>query len=78
MISSVIAKLTRDETKLGTTVQEIENHPHLQVGELIENRLLPITIEASNREETETTTRWLQSRSGVEMVDVVFVHFEGE
>lgn len=78
MISSVIAKLTQVETTQATTRLEIAEHPHLEVGELIENRLLPITIDAPNRQEMESTTRWLQSRVGVEFVDVVFVHFEDE
>lgn len=78
MISSVIAKLVQVEGMLGTTVQEIADHPGLEVGEIIENRLLPITIDAPSREETESTTRWLQALDGVEMVDVVFVHFEDE
>lgn len=76
MISSVIAKLTQAEPTLGTTVQEIASHPHLEVGELIEKRLLPVTIDAPDHEEMESTTRWLQSLEGVEFVDVVFVHFE--
>lgn len=78
MISSVIARLAQVEATPGTTVREIANHPQLDVGELIEKHLLPITIDAPTRQEMESTTRWLQSREGVEFVDVVFVHFEDE
>ena len=77
MISSVIAKFEVG-SELETTIHEIANHPHLDVGDVIEQRLLPITIDAPGRLETESTTRWLQSREGVEFVDVVFVHFEDE
>ena len=76
MISSVIAKLAQGKTDLETTVNEIAAHPHLDVGELIDNRMLPVTIDAAGNQETEAMTRWLQSREGVEFVDVVFVHFE--
>lgn len=78
MISSVIAKLVQVESMLGTTVEEIARHPNLEVGDLIDSRMLPITIDAPSREETEATTRWLQSRAGVDMIDVVFVHFEDD
>ena len=57
-------------------MEAIESNGDLEAGELTENGLLPITIEADDSEKMEATTRWLQSLQGVEFVDVVFVHFE--
>ena len=74
MISSVIAKLAPPD--LEQTIQEIVAHPMFEAGELIDQRSLPITIEAADGCEMENATRWLQGLSGVEFVDVVFVHLE--
>ena len=76
MISSVIAKFRPGQTELAGIVDEISAHPNLEVGALIDDRMLPITIDAADNCETETVTQWLQGREGVEFVDVVFVHFE--
>ena len=78
MISSVIAKLFPGESNLEETLHEIAAHPDLDVGALIDNRLLPITIDSQSKQSMEDTARWLQSRKRVEFVDVVFVHFGDE
>jgi hypothetical protein len=78
MISSVIAKLSPGESDLKKTLDEIAAHPDLEVGALIDNRLLPVTIDSTGKQAMENTTRWLQARDGVEFIDVVFVHFGDE
>ena len=50
----------------------------LDVGELLDSRLLPITIEATNHEKTEVATRWIQELTGVAQVDVTIVSWESE
>ena len=76
MISSVIAKLNCDESTLRSNMGQIAAHPALDIGELVEGRSLPITIESGGNQETEQITRWIMSLPGVDFVDVVFVHFE--
>ena len=78
MISSVIARLSANVGSLASTMSQLTAHPLLEVGDLVDNRLLPITIDASTRFQMEDTTRWIQSLKNVEFVDVVLVHFEGE
>lgn len=76
MISSVIAKLNTEFGSLEKTLEEISSHPDMETGALVDDRLLPVTIESNGRNEMEELTRWLQSREGIAHVDVVFVHFE--
>ncbi len=76
MISSVIAKLNCDRVAAQRVIEEITSHPELSVGELIDGRMLPITIDSHDNVEMETTTRWILAVDGVIFVDVVFVHFE--
>ena len=76
MISSVIAKLNRQSPSLSQTIHQIAQRSGLEIGELVDHRLLPLTIDLPGNVETENTTRWLQSLPDVEFVDVVFVHFE--
>ena len=78
MISSVIARLGSNSTNVESLINEITSRGGLEVGELIDGRLLPITIDASNGQDMEATTRWLQELNGIDFVDVVFVHFEEE
>lgn len=78
MISSVIAKLNCDEQTRREVIQRISRHSSLEVGELIEETSLPISIESSGNQETEELTRWIMSLEGVDFVDVVYVHFEDD
>lgn len=78
MISSVIARLSAEPCSHAATIDQIAAHPNMETGELIDNRLLPITIDSPNKHEMENMTRWLQARDAVEFVDVVFVHFEDD
>ncbi len=78
MISSVIVRLsaTLSADLFTNIVESINRRSGMDVGELIDDRLLPLTIESTTNQEMEDTTRWLQSLKGVEIVDVVFVCFE--
>ena len=78
MISSVIAKFNCDEQVRQQAMKQIARHSALGMGELIEGRNLPITIEAVGNQETEEITRWIMSLDGVDFVDVVYVCFEDE
>lgn len=78
MISSVIAKFAQPGAHVGVAIQEIAAHPQLEVGDLVDGTLLPVTIDAASQAETESTTQWLQSLDAVDFVDVVYVHFEDE
>lgn len=76
MISSVIVKLTSNRCDVEQTIKEIAAHPGIEAGNLIDSRLLPITIDAASKEEMEQTTRWLENLENTDFVDVVFIHFE--
>jgi len=75
MISSVIATLIGDPGPVAQALDKIGSHPAFEVGELIEGRRVPITIETNSSDAMEQATDWLLSQDGVEFVDVVFVHF---
>lgn len=77
MISSVVARFTA-QADVDRTIDAIVTRDGFEVGELIDGRLLPITIEASNNEDTEIATRWIQELPGVAQVDVTFVSWESE
>lgn len=76
MISSLIARLNLNARPLASTIAEIESKPGVEIGDLIDNRLLPVTLEASSSQEMEEATRWIQGLAGVDFVDVVYVHFD--
>ena len=76
MISSVIAKLDPTFADIAQTFEFISQRPGVEMGEVVDERSLPMTIESATSAETEETTRWLQELDGIEFVDVVFVHFE--
>ncbi|MFT5303488.1 MAG: nitrate reductase NapAB chaperone NapD [Mariniblastus sp.] len=76
MISSLIARLNVDARPLAATISEIESQPGIEIGELVDNRLLPVTLESPGSHEMENTTRLIQSLTGVDFVDVVYVHFD--
>jgi len=78
MISSVIAKLNPEDPAKQQALDQIASHPALEVGELVDGRSLPITIESQGNDETEEITRWLMALESVEFVDVVYVHFEDD
>ncbi len=78
MISSVIAKLSGDRDSLNRVLARIAAHSAVEAGELIDHRMLPITIETDDNLGMEETTRWLQSLDGVDFVDVVYVHLTSD
>lgn len=78
MISSVICELCSDESRRQHTLAEIDGHPHLESGNLVDFRKLPVVIDAEDAKQSKSVTEWLQQLDGVEFVDVVFVHFEDQ
>lgn len=76
MISSVIARLIPSDVDAKECIAEIAARPELDVGELMDGRLLPITIDAENQQNMRAVTEWIQDRPYVGAVDIVFVHFE--
>lgn len=78
MISGVVATLNCEAADCRPLVAQISQHSCLEVGELVDNRKLPVTIESTGRKETEELTRWLMSIPGVAFVDVIYVHFDDD
>ena len=79
MIASVVATLEGSEIDLPGFIEEISKIPCVEVGHTGTNpRRVPITIDSSDPDSLEETTRRLQETRGVSFVDVVFVHFEEE
>lgn len=76
MIVSVIARFECDNDTQQRALAEIESHPAMETGQLVDNRLLPITIDSDSNESIEELTRWITTVGGVSFVDVVFVHGE--
>jgi nitrate reductase NapAB chaperone NapD len=79
MIASVVATLEQDVALRLLLQAELAARPELEAGEWsLANNRLPITIEVQSRHQMEDSTTWLRNQPGVQMVDVVFVHFEDE
>ena len=53
----------------------IADRPGFEVGELVDGRSLPITVEATHPQALREATDWLMSLEPVRFVDVAFVHF---
>lgn len=75
MISSAVIRFETDSDK-SPAFQMLADHPQIQVGELVEERSLPVTLEASSNQELEQLHDWLGSLPEVVFVDVVFVCFD--
>jgi nitrate reductase NapAB chaperone NapD len=79
MIASVVATLEGSEDDLQRSIGEISKISCVEIGISGSNpRRVPITIDSSDPDALEETTRRLQACCGVAFVDVVFVHFEKE
>ncbi len=76
MIASVIAHLTVNESTFEKALGSIRENYHVEIGELIDGRLLPMTIEANTADELDDFHRRLCTLKEVEFVDVVFVQFD--
>lgn len=76
MISSVIANLASEQTLANEAILEIKSRRGFEVGQLIDGKKLPVTIELPNNNDLEEATQWMQSLEGVEFVDVAFVYLE--
>ena len=76
MISGLIARLDGTQHNIAELFSTLVEHPAIEIGELIEGRKLPLTIDAVGKDQTEEITRWVQSQPGIAFVDVVYVHFE--
>lgn len=76
MIASVVAHLQLAGSTFDDAINSIAGKHQIEFGELIDGRLLPMTIEAVTGKELDDIHQWLGSISEVEFVDVVFVQFE--
>ena len=76
MIASVIAHLELAESTFDNAINSIAGNRQIEIGELIDGRLLPMTIEAESGKELDDIHQWLRSIREVEFVDVVFVQFD--
>lgn len=75
MISSVIARFS-SHADVEAAIHTISMRDGVAVGQLVDGRLLPITIESAGHEQAEVATRWIQDLPGVAQVDVTFVSWE--
>lgn len=79
MIASLVATLENTGDRLDETVTAIRSLPDVEVGEVPHGtRRVPLTIDSTNPNALEETTRRLQQCDGVAFVDVVFVHLEDD
>lgn len=76
MIASVVAHLDLSESTLAEALQSFDGNPHIELGQLIDGRLLPMTIEANSGEELDEIHHRLCSLNAVDFIDVVYVHLE--
>lgn len=77
MISSLVVTFKNAQRALPHTLSELKTHPAIEIGQPFENRV-PVTVTANDNGEMLAITRWIEEFPEVAIVDVVFVHFEGE
>ncbi len=76
MIASLIVTLDRTQ-EIKDIIDEISKLPGVEIGAVRDaSHRLPITIDSSEPDALEVTTRRVQECRGVAFVDVVFVHLE--
>jgi len=75
MISGLVAYLSADAALAAAALREIERQPQLEIGPREQTRL-PLVLETTTSDETQTVTDWLKDLPGVAHVDVAFVHLE--
>jgi nitrate reductase NapAB chaperone NapD len=74
-ISGLIARLDTNSTSRQEVLDSIQSIDGVELGKLIDGRLLPLTLEASSPGELEQLHRRLQDLNGVISVDVVYAYF---
>jgi hypothetical protein len=77
MISGLVATLSADARLAGLALQAIGQHPALETGPQ-EGRRLPLVLETETASASHALAQWLVELSGVEHVDVAFVHWDDE
>ena len=75
MISSVVLRLD-SEAACARAVAELADHPQLELGQPVDDRHLPLAIQADDSQQLEQLHNWLRDRPGVVLVDVVCVFFD--
>jgi hypothetical protein len=82
MIASVVARLefglSLKTDRFETLKSQITAKQEIEIGELVDQCALPMIIDHPDKNEVHNLTRWVQSLSGVEFVDVVLVCLENE
>ena len=78
MISSGIARLSSKGGDFADVLAQLSAHPAIEVGELVNQSSLPLTIEAGSPDELERIHDWIRGLPGIEFMDVVFVFLQDE
>ena len=78
MIASVVVTFDQDSPSFADDITKLSSDDSIQLGDLIEGRKLPLTIDSADKRSTEQINEWISQLDAVVSVDVVFVHFGDE
>ena len=74
-ISGLIVHFCSDSKPTQATLQQLRDHPQIQVGTAAGDRL-PIVIDTVDAEDSSRMWEWLHSLPGISVIDVAYLHFE--
>lgn len=74
-VSGLIINFSTESGPPPATLEALLGHPFVQVGEGSGHRL-PIVVETSDAEQTDSMWEWLHSLPGVTLIDLAFLHFD--
>ncbi len=71
-VNGLVVTLGDDEEQNRTVLSLIEESPNITLGERNANRV-PIVVESEEEKSAQQLHDWIQSLSGVQQVEVVFI-----
>jgi hypothetical protein len=75
-LSSLLITLRDDGPEAAAALRELERHARIELG-LRRGRRVAAVVDTPDAAEDQRLWAWLQELSGVAMVDVLFVYFDG-
>lgn len=75
MIASLVVTLDPNSSFFDETIERISGYEGIQLGEVVDGKRLPITIESSNKHTMDATNQRILDLDAVISTEIVFVHF---
>ncbi len=76
-VNGLMLTLTADKSSVARVVETIQARPEIELGEL-QDRWLPLVVDAPDQRGSRDVHAWLESLPGVETVDVILAGLDHE